>query len=78
MCANDKPGFEWEYISERPGCEGWYAIQYCWDVEEGVWVGSAYYDGKEWKTGLPVTSFAGPFGSEIEAARWAADHDCSF
>ena len=58
-----------------PEIEGWYAIQYCWDVEEGIFYGADYFDGKRWLCNYPVGRFAGNFENEFEAEEFSKSED---
>jgi len=65
---------KWVY-DDKPELPGWYAIMYCWDVREGIFVGADHYDGGAWREGLPVTGFAGRFPNKVLAEEWGERHD---
>ncbi len=55
---------------------GIYAIAYCWDPHEGVFVGAGKWDGKQWAERLPTIEVSSvPFDSIEAAAAWADAHD---
>jgi hypothetical protein len=62
-----------------PDACGWYAIAYCWDPQEAIFVGAAFYDGTKWddeSADLPISSWSyTPFPSKETAAAWAEAHD---
>jgi len=60
---------------DDPKSHGWYAIAYCWEMEEGSWCEARYYKG-EWNR--PVYMYCGPFVDESSAAAWAKENDISF
>lgn len=64
--------------NDDPTETGWYAIEYCWDSEEGSFCGTSYWNMKEWDSSLPVTRFAGPFEDENSADIWVEQNDISF
>lgn len=68
---------EWDYWKDHPEKQGYYAIQYCWDPMEGVFVGVGYWDGKKWDSTFPIgtSNDGGPFSSFEEAKKWAEDND---
>lgn len=65
-----------EWRSGNPKEKGWYAIQYCWDTEEGTFYACDYFNGSNWtdKT-LPIFQFAGIFENEIDAEEFADKED---
>lgn len=69
---------EWDSDSVIPSDSGWYAVHYCWDGNEGSFVGAARFDGNSWKESLPVIAFAGKFINESGALEWASNNDISF
>lgn len=55
---------------------GIYAIAYCWEPDEGVFVGAGQWDGERWAERLPVALVSNaPFDSVEAAAAWADEHD---
>lgn len=59
----------WEFSGEAPTEPGWYAIVYCWELEEGSWTGVARWNGR-WLKDLPITGYAGPFADQQAAQAW--------
>ena len=59
----------------EPIDKGWYAISCCWDVQEGIIPGAAYWNGSKWDHVLPIGSFFGVFANEESAKEWAYDND---
>ena len=55
---------------DDPEQPGWYVIEYCWSVREGVFRGVAYWD-EEWQSNLPIGRSAGPFDTEENAEKAA-------
>jgi hypothetical protein len=64
---------EWIAGSE-PGDVGWYAISYCWDIQEGIISGAAHWDGEKWSRELPIGHYFGVFADEEAAEKWAYDN----
>ena len=62
----------------KPETKGWYAVNYCWDVMEGSFCGSCYFDGADWVESLPINKFSGPFQSKGRAMEWVDHNDISF
>jgi hypothetical protein len=69
--------FAWkDSRDEPPSAEGWYPVMICWEVEEGFFPGSAWFDGKRWDTTEPVILHGPSPCASAEAAReWACAHD---
>ena len=65
---------EWDFDSEPPE-EGWYAVMYSWDPDEGSFPGAWYWTGRQWQSSIPPVAFAGPFEYEHMARLWAEKHD---
>jgi hypothetical protein len=51
----------------KPIKPGVYAIHYCWDTEEGSFIGVDLWDGVTWDDQFPVIEFAGPFTQKSRA-----------
>ena len=66
---------DWVNIDGAPEQEGWYAIHYSWDAEEGSFVDTNYFNGGEWVESYPIIQFAWPFSTKEDAADWADKHD---
>ena len=67
-----------EWIYDDPDESGWYAITYCYDAQEGIFPGAAYWDqhGQKWRSRLPIGGRSpAPFASEDDALVWARQHD---
>lgn len=62
-------------FDDKPKEAGWYAVSYCWEIEEGVFPGAAYWDGTKWNRKFPITAYYGPFQDDDSAEEWAYDHD---
>lgn len=79
----DSPSAPTEWCYEpMPPVTGWFAVQMCYEVEEGVFPGAAYVvEGKvDWPESRGMakngcTGHAGPFETEEEARAWAYAHD---
>jgi hypothetical protein len=64
------------FDSEKMPAAGIYAIAYCWDSEEGVFVGVGKWNGKQWAERLPIVEVSdAPFDSVEAASTWAEEHD---
>lgn len=70
----DKTVMKWR---ERPKKmrQGWYAVHYSWDSQEGSFLDYAKLDNGEWASFLPIMEVAGPFSSKQKAVEWAEKHD---
>lgn len=82
---------EYWIIKERslhhPSAVGWYAIQYFWDDNEGIFIAAAHWDGHNWREGysweesweirrLPISAWSSePFDKSEDAWAWAKAHD---
>ena len=69
---------EWNDGETPPTAPGWYVIQICWDVEEGIHLFVVEIPGAEWgnfKAREP--KWHGPHPTEAAAMewRWANDPD---
>jgi len=62
---------------DTPKDNGWYAIKYCYDVEEGILDGVAFWDGK-WNPQYPIGSFFGPFKDKSTAEIFSQQDDESY
>jgi hypothetical protein len=66
---------EWVWF-EMPKENGWYAVKYCWDVEEGTFYKPSYFDGVRFRDeDLPINAFAGLFNNEEDAQAFCDLHD---
>jgi hypothetical protein len=45
------------FLDDKPKVKGWYATLHCWDIEEGMFPGAAYWEGDRFDTDLPITAF---------------------
>lgn len=61
-----------------PAEDGWYAVHYSWDANEGSFVGAIRLEGGQWTSRYPLLDWTGPFRSEQEADDWARANDKSF
>jgi hypothetical protein len=69
----------WEVDAGPPPLPGIYAIQYCWDTEEGSFCEVGHWNGTEWYEDLPVTGrSSGPFPTEGAAQEWVDANNCSW
>lgn len=73
---------EWTFEDKPETTEpGWYAILYCWEIDEGFFTGAGYWDGKRWQwphdnpSEPPVVNHAGPFENKQAAEGWAEEND---
>lgn len=63
---------KWDHDAKAPPKPGIYAILYCWEPQEGVFDGAAYWNGKKWDQELPIGAFSfQPFKTIKEAEEWA-------
>lgn len=65
-----------------PPIDGWFAVQRCWDTEEGICLDVVYavLGRVDWPANGGMsedgsTGHAGPFASRREAEEWAYAHD---
>lgn len=73
---NDMNSQEWSDGSHHPTVPGWYAVQMCWDVSEGIHVFAVEIPGTEWdrwKARNPP--WHGPHLTKDEALDWGYDND---
>jgi hypothetical protein len=79
-------GNRWVYTDEDEArIPGWYAAQWSWEPDEGIFVGGLWWSGEVWLTGpdecqpsvgLPVAvASAHGFASKDEAALWADENE---
>lgn len=68
---------QWEnFTHDHNLVEGWYAIHYGWDPEEGSFVQALYFDGKVFSENLPVIDISNTdFENEHLAGLWADNND---
>jgi len=60
------------YDEEKPKTPGWYAVLYCWEIQEGVFNQASYWnDG--WDEKLPIGFWWGPFDTAQEAEEYAEE-----
>lgn len=60
----------------NPTAIGWYAILYCYDMEEGIFPAADYWTGLKWSEGLPLCSYSEkPFETISEAYAWADENE---
>lgn len=45
-----------EWLSTTPLVAGWYVVLVCWDISEGSFPYSAYWNGSAWESKLPIVS----------------------
>ena len=66
-----------EWIWSEPEDEGWYAVLYSWDPDEGIFPGAVQrLNGKwVWDSNAAIGGCAGPFINEEAAKKWADLHD---
>lgn len=64
------------YSDEDPPYPGYYAVAYCWDIQEGFFMSSDYYDGRIFLN-WPVAYFHGPLDTKAEALEYARKYDIS-
>lgn len=70
---------KWEYTDSPSGGQGWYAIHYCWEANEGSFTDAVYYDGEKLsRDSLPILEIAGPFKTEAEANLFIDEYDVTF
>lgn len=67
---------------ETPDKRGWYAVNYCWDVREGSFCESIYFDGERFDYGgcisLPCIMISKKrFRSKIGCDNWLEKNDIS-
>lgn len=62
----------WDYDSKEPDKKGVYAVLFCWETSEGIFNGSAMWDGQEWSESWPISAFSiEPFEDSKDAEDWA-------
>lgn len=84
MSIDDKENsivsIDWVF-GTKPSINGWYAILYCWEPEEGVFDDAARWNDGKWGDGsyytyLPIFCYSSSsFATQLEAEDWAYDHN---
>jgi len=65
---------EWLFGPD-PVTPGWYAVLRCWDAQEGIFTGAAYYGESGWP-GYEVVAYMEPVQkSQLAAIAYASDND---
>ena len=60
----------------KPKNNGWYAILYCWEVQEGFFPSAAHWNGDKFDSSLPVSNWVDKiFSIKEDAAKFALDND---
>lgn len=59
-----------------PEIKGWYATLHCWEVQEGFFPGSAFWNGEKFTNDLPISNWVdNVFLSKEEAGEYAVKND---
>jgi hypothetical protein len=66
-----KNGLLWDYKSKMPCKDGWYAVLYNANSDEGMFSTYAYYIDGVCSKDLTMVAFSGPFLSQGDAEDWA-------
>ena len=68
-----------EFISiydKTPAAKGWYATLHCYDVMEGFFPSSSYWDGEKFTSSLPISNWINKkLNNKDEAERFARESD---
>ena len=60
----------------KPVEKGWYATLHCWDPQEGFFPGAAFWNGKSFDSGRPISNFVDKvFKNKEDAEKFAYDND---
>ena len=65
----------WNESDFNPNEEGFYAVLACWDVHEGFFTSTVFFDGKKLSYEYPVAYWHGPFTTEREAEDFSDKND---
>lgn len=76
--AHDVTEVRWiDFNNGVPAGPGWYAVNFSWDIEEGVFVGASRWEGAKWDDDRPhvASTSSTTFATKREAEVWARAND---